>query len=176
MFEHKKIILLFQTSWIPLLQILLYQSYNKTLFYILFTVYNITINCPLRVSFINNLLYHSNIMIVYYNQCARSVSFLSVPPPLPTPLPLPRLRSPAAPLHERVPPNNTENKAPHCHPHPSSPFILRPPPTPCILSIPPPPLPIVHAPPSSSFWRPWWIINIDLSVAEQSAMMRQKEC
>ncbi len=50
--------------------ILFYQSYNKTLFYILCTVYNITINCHLRMLFINNLLYHSNIMIVYYNQCA----------------------------------------------------------------------------------------------------------
>jgi hypothetical protein len=126
------------------------------------------------MSFINNLMYHSNIMIVYYNQCARSVSFSSVPPPLPLPLPPPRLQSPAAPLNEQVPPNDTEHKAPH-HPHPSSPLILRPPPTPCVLSIPPPPLPIVPAPPSSSHRRPWQIINIDLLVAEQWAMMQQKE-
>jgi hypothetical protein len=50
--------------------ILLYQLYNKTLFHIPCTDYNITIYCHLRMLFINNLLYHSNIMIVYYNQCA----------------------------------------------------------------------------------------------------------
>jgi hypothetical protein len=50
--------------------ILLYQSYYKTLFHILCTVFNITINCHLRRLINNNLLYHSNIMIVYYNQCA----------------------------------------------------------------------------------------------------------
>ncbi len=50
--------------------ILLYQSYNKTLLHILCTTYNVTINCHLRMSLISNLLYHSNIMINYCNKCA----------------------------------------------------------------------------------------------------------